>query len=90
MKSGLSFMPNKNVNTAKSAPSDAGHAWTWTALDSYSKMILSWMVSGRDAEYAIEFMDDLRSRLANRVQLTNDGHRTYLEAVEDAFGCDVD
>ena len=51
---------------------------------------MSWLVGGRDSEYAIEFMDDLRSRLANRVQLTTDGHKAYLEAVEGAFGGDVD
>lgn len=53
-------------------------------------MILSYLVGGRDAEYAMWFMDDLAARLANRVQLTSDGHRAYLEAVEGVFGCDVD
>jgi hypothetical protein len=53
-------------------------------------MIVSWLVGGRDSEYAMAFMDDLRSRLANRVQLTSDGHRAYLEAVEGAFGGDID
>ncbi|MBW7838002.1 MAG: DDE-type integrase/transposase/recombinase [Sphingomonadales bacterium] len=84
------YAKQKNVKAAKSAPNEAGDVWTWTALDSGHKMILSWMVGGRDAEYAIEFMDDLRSRLANRVQLTTDGHKAYLEAVEGAFGGDVD
>ncbi len=64
---------------------------TWTGTDRDSKLILSWAVSpGRGGEYAIEFMDDLRSRLANRVQITTDGHRAYLEAIEGAFGGDVD
>jgi len=80
----------KNVATAKAAPDQAGDVWTWTALDSGHKMILSWLVGGRDSEYAMEFMDNLRSRLANRVQLTTDGHKAYLEAVEGAFGGDVD
>lgn len=84
------YAKQKNVKAAKSAPDEAGDVWTWTALDSGHKMILSWMVGGRDAEYAIEFMDDLRARLANRVQLTTDGHKAYLEAVEGAFGGDVD
>ena len=53
-------------------------------------MILSYLVGGRDAEYAMSFMDDLATRLANRVQLTSDGHKAYLDAVEDAFGDDVD
>lgn len=79
----------KNVATAKAAPDQAGDVWTWTALDSGHKMILSWMVGGRDSEYAIEFMDGLRTRLANRVQLATDGHKAYLEAVEGAFGGDI-
>jgi IS1 family transposase len=72
------------------APVGAGDTWTWTAIDADNKLIISWLVGGRDSEYAMVFMDDLRSRLANRVQLTSDGHRAYLEAVEGAFGCDVD
>ena len=54
------------------------------------KLILSWKVGGRDAEYALALMDDLRGRLANRVQLTTDGHKAYLSAVEEAFGADID
>ncbi len=80
----------KNVATMKAPVEGAGDTWTWTALDSDSKLIISWLVGGRDSEYAIAFMDDLRSRLANRVQLTTDGHKAYLEAVEGAFGGDVD
>jgi IS1 family transposase len=75
---------------AKAAPQSAGDVWTWTALDSDSKMILSYEVGDRSGATAIEFMDDLRRRLANRVQLTTDGHKAYLEAVEGAFGGDVD
>lgn len=80
----------KNVATAKAAPEGAGDVWTWTGIDAGSKLIISWLVGGRDSEYAIQFMDDLASRLANRVQLTTDGHRAYLEAVEGAFGADID
>jgi len=80
----------KNVGTAKAAPEGAGDVWTWTALDADSKLIVSYLVGGRDSEYAIEFMDDVVKRLANRVQLTTDGHKAYLEAVEGAFGGDVD
>jgi IS1 family transposase len=80
----------KNVATANSAPEDAVDVWTWTALDADSKLILSWAVGGRDAGYALALMDDLRGRLVNRVQLTTDGHRAYLEAVEEAFGADID
>lgn len=80
----------KNVPKAKSAPEDAGDVWTWTGIEADTKLIVSWLVGGRDGEYATAFMDDLRSRLANRVQLTTDGHKAYLEAVEGAFGGDVD
>jgi IS1 family transposase len=67
-----------------------GSVWTWTAIDADSKLIISWLVGTRDADSATLFMRDLASRLANRVQLTTDGHRAYLLAVEDAFGADVD
>ena len=84
------YAKQKNVKTAKAAPEGAGDVWTWTAIDSDSKMILAYEVGDRSAETAIEFMDDLRARLANRVQLTTDGNKAYLEAVEGAFGGDVD
>jgi IS1 family transposase len=86
----FTYAKQKNVAVAKAAPDHAGDTWTWTAIDADSKMILSYLVGGRDAEYAMCFMDDLALRLATRVQLTSDGHRAYLEAVEGAFGCDVD
>ena len=86
----FTYAKQKNVKTATAAPEGAGDTWTWTAIDSDSKLVVSYMVGGRDGEYAIEFMDDLRDRLANRVQLTTDGHKAYLEAVEGAFGGDVD
>jgi IS1 family transposase len=80
----------KNVPTAKAAPPGAGDIWTWTAFDADNKLIISWKVGGRDAEYALALMDDVRERLANRVQLTTDGHSAYLGAVEEAFGNDID
>jgi IS1 family transposase len=80
----------KNVPTAKAAPDDAGDVWTWTALDADSKLIVSYLIGGRDADYAHEFMQDVAGRLANRVQLTTDGHKAYLEVVEGAFGADID
>ena len=86
----FTYAKAKNVATAKSAPEGAGDTWTWTALDADSKMIVSYLVGGRDSEYAIEFMDDVAARLANRVQITTDGHKAYLEAIEGAFGGDVD
>jgi IS1 family transposase len=84
------YAKQKNVARAKAAPANAGDAWTWTAIDADTKLIPSWFVGGRDSDAAMIFMDDLASRLANRVQLTSDGHRAYLEAVEGAFGADVD
>jgi IS1 family transposase len=86
----LCYAKQKNVATAKAAPEDASDVWTWTALDADSKLILSWAVGGRDAGYALALMDDLRSRVTTRVQLTTDGHRAYLEAVEEAFGAEID
>lgn len=86
----FTYAKAKNVKTAKAAPEGAGDTWTWTAIDADSKLIISYLVGGRDAEYAYEFMQDVASRLANRVQLTSDGHGPYLGAVEDAFGDDVD
>ena len=86
----FTYAKAKNVAKAKSAPNGAGDTWTWTALDADSKLIVSYFVGGRDGECAMWFMDDLRSRLANRVQLTTDGHKAYLEAVEGAFGGDID
>lgn len=86
----FNYCKHRKVATAKSAPSDAGDIWTWTGIDADSKLIVSYLVGDRSGQAAIELMDDLRARLANRVQLTTDGHRAYLEAVEGAFGGDVD
>ncbi len=86
----FTYAKQKNVKHAKAAPVEAGDTWTWTALDADSKLIVSYLVGGRDSEYAMAFMDDVASRLANRVQMTTDGHRAYLEAIEGAFGCDMD
>jgi IS1 family transposase len=80
----------KNVSHMKKRVDGAGDTWTWTAIEADTKLIVSHFVGGRDGECAMWFMDDLKSRLANRVQLTSDGHRAYLEAVEGAFGGDVD
>ena len=86
----FTYAKQKNVATAKAAPQEAGDTWTWTALDADTKLIVSSMVGGRDAEYANAFMDDVASRLANRVQMTTDGHKAYLEAVEGSFGAAID
>ncbi|MEM7709907.1 MAG: IS1 family transposase, partial [Pseudomonadota bacterium] len=86
----FTYAKQKNVAKAKAAPEEAGDTWTWTALDADSKLIVSYLVGGRDAGYAHEFMQDVADRLDGRVQLTTDGHKAYLEAVEGAFGADVD
>ena len=86
----FTYAKQKNVATAKAAPQEAGDTWTWTALDADTKLIVSSMVGGRDAEYANAFMGDVASRLANRVQMTTDGHKAYLEAIEGSFGADID
>lgn len=84
------YAKEKNVATAKSAADGAGDVWTWTAIDADTKLIVAYHIGNRSGEDAMYLMDDLRERLANRVQLTTDGHRAYLEAVEGAFGADVD
>jgi hypothetical protein len=84
------YAKQKNVAKAKAAPASAGDVWTSTSIDADTKIMPSWFVGGRDSDSAIIFMDDLASRLANHVQLTSDGHRSYLEAVEGAFGSDID
>jgi IS1 family transposase len=87
-----SFVYSKqdNVKRAKNAPESAGDAWTWTAIDADSKLLVSWLVGQRNTDSALRFVADLRSRLSNRVQLTSDGHRPYLVAVDTVFGNDVD
>lgn len=80
----------KNVAGMKAPVDGAGDTWTWTAIDADTKLIVSHFVGGRDGECARWFIDDLASRLATRVQLTSDGHKAYLEAIEGAFGADVD
>src|SRR5437016_1427559 len=84
------YAKQKNVPTAKSAPVDAGDVWTWVAIDADTKLVPSWRIGDRSSETAIAFADDLAGRLANRAQITSDGHRAYLEAIEGAFGGDVD
>ncbi|HXB54926.1 MAG TPA: IS1 family transposase [Vicinamibacteria bacterium] len=84
------YAKEKNAPETMKAQGKAGDMWTWTAMDADSKLIVSWLIGGRDAGYATVFMEDVASRLATRVQLTTDGHKAYLEAVEGAFGMDVD
>lgn len=78
----FSYAKQKNVKHASAAPSGSGDVWTWTAIDAESKLIVSWHVGDRHHGAAIEFMSDLRARLVNKVQLSTDGHKAYLTAVE--------
>ncbi|MGZ2259589.1 IS1 family transposase [Roseobacter sp. A03A-229] len=84
------YAKEKNVEKAKAAPKGAGDVWTWTALDADSKMILSYEIGDRSAETAYDFMLDLSRRIDGRVQLTTDGHKAYLEVVEEVFGGEID
>jgi len=86
----FTYCKNAKVASAKKAPERAGDCWTWTAIDRDSKLIISYLVGDRDAEHANEFMLDVASRVASRIQLTTDGHKPYLQAVEGAFGADID
>jgi IS1 family transposase len=86
----FTYAKAKNVETAKAASAGAGDTWTWTVIEAQTKLIISHFVGGRDGDCAKWFMDDVAMRLANRVQLTSDGHKAYLEAVEGAFGADID
>ena len=81
---------SKNVAAMKTPVAGAGDTWTWTAIEADTKLIISHFVGGRDGECAKWFINDMASRITNRIQLTSDGHRAYLEAVEGAFGADVD
>jgi IS1 family transposase len=80
----------KNVPDEYSGQFGYGDVWTWVGMDADTKLVPSWMIGTRGVEAATIFMKDLASRLANRVQLTTDGHRAYLEAVEEASGRDID
>ena len=84
------YAKEKNVPYVVGAIDAVGDVWTWVAIERYSKLIISWLAGSRGSDYALEFMDDLRSRLVNRIQLTTDGYRAYPEAVEGAFGGYVD
>lgn len=80
----------KNVPADRAGEFGVGDVWTWTAIDADTKLVASWMVGDRNGEAAKAFIGDLAERLANRVQLTSDGHKVYLQAVESAFGGGID
>ncbi len=85
-----SFGYAKQKNVPRTGVAGAGAVWTWTALDFDSKLIIAYQIGDRSSATAVRFMDDLRARLANRDQLTVDGHGAYLESVEGAFGGELD
>lgn len=86
-----SFVGAKQKNTTEATRAKGwGDCWTWTALDADTKLVPCWYVGTRDAGAAYHFMQDLAARVAHRVQLTTDGHKPYLTAVEDAFGDQID
>jgi IS1 family transposase len=80
----------RNASPEMKAAGEAGDVWTWTAIDADTKLIACWMVGDRHSGMANVFMANLKHRLANRVQLTTDGHKAYLRAVEDNFGVGID
>lgn len=84
------YAKSKNLPPDLRGKKGVGSVWTWTAIDPDSKLMVSWYLGGRDLDSAHTFMNDLAERLANRVQLTSDGHHAYLEAVEGSFGRAVD
>jgi IS1 family transposase len=86
-----SFVGAKAKNASPEKKAEGwGDVWTWTAIDADTKLCVSYLVGGRDGGWAQEFMQDCAGRIRGRVQITTDGHRVYLDAVEDAFGSDVD
>jgi len=84
------FAKHKNVPERLRGVEGIGDTWTWTAIDSDTKLAVSYLVGGRDAVWAHRFMQDLASRVTGRIQLSTDGHRVYVQAVEAAFGMDID
>jgi IS1 family transposase len=84
------YAKQRNVMFAKAAPEDAGDLWTWVAIDAETKLVPSWRIGDRSGETATEFVCDLSKRLASRVQVTTDGLRSYVEAIEAGFGAEVD
>lgn len=84
------YAKQKNIPDNKRGQFGFGDVWTWVAMDADTKLVPSFMVGNRDSMTAKIFIDDLASRLAARIQLTTDGYRVYLEAIENAFGGDID
>ncbi|GFO82203.1 MAG: transposase [Methyloceanibacter sp.] len=86
----FNYCKQANAPKTKKQVMGRGDVWTWTALDADSKLIITWRVGARDSQTAYDFMSDLRERLVNRVQLTSDGLKAYIDAVGSTFGDEVD
>lgn len=84
------YAKEKNVPEELKGQFGFGDVWTWMAIDADTKLVPCWLVGERNLDHAVKFIEDLASRLMHRVQLTTDGHRAYLEAVEGAFGSEID
>jgi hypothetical protein len=84
------YAKEKNVPEEYKGKFGYGDVWTWTAIDSETKLVPSWYIGSRDATDGMTFINDLKSRIANRVQITTDGHKVYIQTIENAFGSDVD
>lgn len=84
------YAKQKNVPADLQGQFGYGDVWTWTAIDAATKLICCWKIGNRGASTAYSFIHDLAARLAHRIQLTTDGHRVYVDAVESAFGADID
>jgi IS1 family transposase len=83
-------LPSAKAAPEKAAPEKAGDVWTWTAIDADSKMIVSYLVGDRDGAHALEFIGDLADRIVDRPQITTDGLASYVSAIDEIFGTDVD
>lgn len=84
------YAKDRNIPDEMIGQRGVGSIWTWVSMDTDSKFVTNWLVGKRDADDAMRFMADLASRLSHRVQITSDGHKPYVEAVESAFGSEVD
>lgn len=83
-------MKERNVPPMRKGELGKGDVWTWVAIDAETKLVPAWLIGRRNASYARAFVKDLAGRLANRVQVTTDGHKVYVQAMDEAFGSDVD
>ncbi len=79
------YAKQKNVPESKETENGVGDVWTWVGIDADTKLVVSWFVGGRDADSACEFMNDVADRIDSHIQLTTDGHKPYIKAVENAF-----